>query len=85
MNPARYTLDNEDFIPSQLQTTLSPMHSDRLRALLYSFALTLLLLAFLPPKPWIIFPKYENIILTFLDLCYFYIFLCHFQIIHRFY
>lgn len=57
VNPTRYTLGNEAIIPSQLQTTLSPMHSDRMRALLYSSALALLLLAFLPPKPWIVFPK----------------------------
>lgn len=36
---------------------LSPMHSGHLRALLYSSTLALLLLAFPPPKPWIVFPK----------------------------
>ena len=53
-------LDNEDFIPLQLQITLSLMHLDHMRALLYSSALALLLLAFLPPKPWIVSPKVQE-------------------------
>lgn len=57
VNPARYTLDNEDFIPSQLQTTPSPMHSDRMRALLYSSVPALLLRAFLPPEALDYFPQ----------------------------
>lgn len=57
VNPTRYTLDNEDFIPLQLQTTPSPMHSDGMRALLYSSAPALLLQAFLPPEALDYFPQ----------------------------
>lgn len=46
--------------PLQLQTTPFLMHADHVRALLYSSALAVLLLAFLPLKPWIVFPKVEE-------------------------
>lgn len=46
--------------PLQLHTTPFLMHSDRVRALLYSSALAVLLLAFLPPKPRIVFPKVQE-------------------------
>lgn len=55
VNPTRYMLDNEGFIPA-LDHTI-PNALDCMRALLYSSALALLLLPFLHLQPWIVFPE----------------------------